>query len=883
MMIKRRIKSLTALAAAAVLITSEAAAAFAENDDFLNDDGDFSFYETVPDYIFPENGDKVDELIEHICFGEWPDYEPENDGSEDEQLPSRFDLRDVNGVCYVPEVRSQDPFGTCWSFGSIAAAEITLAYQLGLDFNTASEFEKASVDLSEKHFAWFSYLPLPENSPFYKSQSGEGYHYKVYDEGIDTDDETWIPYDFGGHAHYAAVLFSEGVGPTLEAEVPYINNDGTWDASIYTITITDDDYQESDYIHEPLSPDRESINAFVAEYIKDHPGIKNYNTDYHGQNGVFYKMSLLRTTNGDWSVDESKRFQSIFLKHSNILPAPASMDPFTSEYRYCEEATTAIKKELLSGKGVAVTIYSDHSMPGYVDESENVYLSFHTSDGRVAESTDDADIWAHYTYCDGYDPSDPYSGNYCHYANHVVCIVGYDDDFPKEYFNDPNSTIGGNGAWIARNSWGSKDNSDISARYDWGNGGDGYFYISYYDQSLDTAESYDFEMFSPEDEGRGLDLYDLFPNFNYMVSASEEPIYMANTFTADEDEIIRDVGIMTALPDLTAKVSVYLLNNGAVSPVDGKKVAETEESFEYKGYHTIRLDNEVPIEKNQKYSVVLELLRGDGMYVFEINRAENKAAHDEYESYRKQAYLEEYGSLEGYKDESPLYGIMIVNEGESWLGAGDDMSTDWRDLTKVIESFKLVDSDIMGGQFNDYDNFPIRSYPYTSLIEFCNSVDNEKAVYNAGDKIEGVLTVTNYSATEAYEELELKCSLMDLGKDGIIHVIEPAERITIPYTYTVKEEDLGKKELTSEITVYIYGERFVPNEKFSTLSFTVRVADKKPEPPAVTDEIKYEKSEQVTVSDKDTNITPIIIISAVVLAAAILSVVFIIVIRKKRR
>ncbi len=819
---KRTIKKAAALAAAAALVTAGTAESYAENDEFFFDD-------ITPNYTFPENGDKVDELINNIYFGDWTDPVPEDDDGEDEELPSKFDLRDVDGVCYVPEVRSQSPFGTCWSFGAVAAAEISIAYQLGFDFNTADDYEKAALDLSEKHLSWFSYTPLPDNSPFYSSQSGEGYHYKVYDEGIDTDEETRIPYDFGGHAHYAAVLFSEGVGPALEVDVPYINNAGTWSVSIYTITVTDDDWQETDYRYGPIAPDSESIKAYLAEYAKEHPGIKDYDTEYHGQNGVYYKMALERTEDGDWSLDESKRFQSIFLKHSNILPAPASMAPYSSEYMYNEKATLAIKKELLAGKGVAVTMFSDHSTPEYVDDFENPFLSFHTSEGRIAEYTDEADIWAHYTYCAGYDPSDPYAENYCHYSNHVVCIVGYDDDFPQEYFYDPHGTIGGNGAWIARNSWGSRENSDPTAVYDWGNGGDGYFYISYYDQSLDTAESYDFELFTNEDEGRSLELYDLFPQFNYQTATSDTPVYMANVFTADNDEIISDVGIMTALPGLTAKVSVYLLDEGAVSPANGKKVTGAEETFGYMGYHTMKLDDEIAVSDGQRYSVVLELVRSDGKYVFEINRTENKAAHDEYETYRKEAYIEEYGSLDGYEDESPLYGVMIVNKGESWLGAGDEGSADWRDLADVIETFRLIDTDIMGGAYNDYDNFPIRSYPYASLFEVHNSVINEKPVYDEGDEVEGIITVSNYSALEPYEDVNLNCSLFDLGEDGEIPLLEPGDEITLTYSYFVTAEDLGKGTLTSDISVFIGGEQIELNEKFSDLSFRVKVADKKPE------------------------------------------------------
>ena len=82
--------------------------------------------------------------------------------SKADSFPAKFDLRN-HGT--VTPVKSQSPFGTCWSFATMAASETSLLNTLGM---TAEEYKAkygSDMDLSEKHLAWFTANALPEQDP----------------------------------------------------------------------------------------------------------------------------------------------------------------------------------------------------------------------------------------------------------------------------------------------------------------------------------------------------------------------------------------------------------------------------------------------------------------------------------------------------------------------------------------------------------------------------------------------------------------------------------------------------------------------------------------------------------------------------------------------
>ena len=60
---------------------------------------------------------------------------------------------------YVSSVKQQNPFGTCWGFAAIAAAETSIMSEIGMPVTDGWE-----LDLSEHHLAWFAKQAIPKRT-----------------------------------------------------------------------------------------------------------------------------------------------------------------------------------------------------------------------------------------------------------------------------------------------------------------------------------------------------------------------------------------------------------------------------------------------------------------------------------------------------------------------------------------------------------------------------------------------------------------------------------------------------------------------------------------------------------------------------------------------
>lgn len=185
-------------------------------------------------------------------------------------------------------------------------------------------------------------------------------------------------------------------------------------------------------------------------------------------------------------------------------------------------------------------------------------------------------------------------------TNHMIAVVGWDDNFAASKFNS-NKKPAGNGAWLCKNSWGSG----------WGNGS-GYFWISYYDTSI-----CDFIGFTTQPA-------DKFDN-NYTYNADEcwnsihgdKAKTIANVFTAKYSEKLSAVSTYTLNPGVTVNAKIYknVSLGEANNPTNGELMQSVTVTLQNAGYHTIDLPESVALEHGCVFSVVIEMTASPSGYL----------------------------------------------------------------------------------------------------------------------------------------------------------------------------------------------------------------------------------------------------------------------------
>lgn len=310
---------------------------------------------------------------------------------------------------------------------------------------------------------------------------------------------------------------------------------------------------------------------------------------YHGKNMEIINNSrtgepMYYSGEDDWSLDPSMHFmQSFELEGCYALNSPAKMDEDCSCY-IDGDSLNQIKKALYDGNGVEMAFYADTYLPN-TSPGEPLFIN--------------TDTWAHWT-------------SEWIYPNHAVCIVGWDDNYPKENFlKAPDGSLPeGDGAWIVKNSWGAKSN-EFPNKFDWGN--EGYFYLSYYDRSAMEFRFFDYNVSDFAEDYYYINQYDFMPD---MMEREDTSVYsngetrMINVFKAEDPQRLRAISCENAVANIDARIEVFLLDEDYTSPINDTPVLTLNRHLDYAGYHKIKLDEEeyLDLAAGQNYSVAVTLV-----------------------------------------------------------------------------------------------------------------------------------------------------------------------------------------------------------------------------------------------------------------------------------
>ena len=219
-------------------------------------------------------------------------------------------------------------------------------------------------------------------------------------------------------------------------------------------------------------------------------------------------------------------------------------------------------------------------------------------------------IYKHGPVATTMDAADPafkaYTGGVYEYydsllVNHAVLLVGWDDN------------LGPEGAWIAKNSWGT----------DWGM--DGYCYIAYGAAKIGTLSSY-ISSYKDYDISESMMYYDEGGFFCFgeegffvdisSIGAGKPTAWCAAVFTPDITGIIRSVDFWTTSVDAFYEIRIYdQMVDGSMRRLRSIQWGKCEEL----GYYSIPLFNPVPVSSGDSFVIVIKLTTPEYNYPIPVD------------------------------------------------------------------------------------------------------------------------------------------------------------------------------------------------------------------------------------------------------------------------
>ena len=561
-------------------------------------------------------------------------------------LPVSYDLRTYGRI---PPIRSQNPWGTCWSFAALSSVESNyLTRLLNADPNERAKISKLASELdnpkdinfSPLHLAWFT--------------KNDADRTRAAGNDADTEKKAWansMTIFEGGFPNWSLAYLARLDGPVLETDIPYFSYDFLEKAG----------YSPSTWIELSKVGGRPTYREFLSlarikgavsqddqiPEVSDtaNNAAKNYNVK-------------LRLTDAFFG---SKVTTGLSIGMRDDIQAD---DPVL-------RPDPAMTKRLIMQYGAVEICYFVADDKLYTNPKTHAYY---------------------------------YDGEFNKSVNHAVAIIGWDDNYPKENFNEGHRPSI-NGAWLVRNNWSTAwPNPEDSDKPD-----GGYFWISY-EMPIQMTLAYILE-----DMPENIRVYEHDP-LGYCKEAGyadNKTAWAANAFKVKSGgEKLEGISFYTTDSNAKVEWKIYTQSERpAVTPYNetAQLILSGSDTFEYPGYHTVKFaaSDQKSLTKGEYFTVVLKITNSEYFcpvaVELKFQGGANFAAVHDFESWFSEdgenwedgvsTYLEERGAIK----QTPMNACI-----KAFTIDSDTSDSDVEDDTNFI-------------MFNEVKDFPEVSKPELSV------------------------------------------------------------------------------------------------------------------------------------------------------------------------
>ena len=473
----------------------------------------------------------------------------------DSDLPVSYDLRDYGRV---PPIREQNPWGTCWAFAALSSVESNYLTRLLSDderakvANFAGELaDSRDVNFSPLHLAWFAKNDADRTRAIFTNADTEE---KAWANSMSGTDSGAI--FEGGFPNVSLAYFTRLDGPILETDMPYFSyefiNEMGYSKDIW-LTLKQAnacplyrEFYSLAILKKVVSPDKIPSVSNTANIAGEKFNVK------------------LRLTD---ALFGSKVTTGIVIGARDDIAA-------TEEVLRPDRAMT---KRLIMQYGAVEMCYLATHNEAYLNR--NTHAFYYDEENNVS-------------------------------VNHAVAIIGWDDNYPKENFNEAHRPKI-NGAWLVRNNW----NTDWPNPEDkvTGNPDGGYFWLTY-EQPIQMTLAY-----IVEDMPENIRVYEHDP-MGYCKEAGykdNKTAWAANAFKVKSSgEKLEGISFYTTDSNTKVEWTIYTQKDRpAVTPYDdtAQRILSGSDTFEYPGYHTVKFSgaDQKSLTKGEYFTVVLKFTNSE--------------------------------------------------------------------------------------------------------------------------------------------------------------------------------------------------------------------------------------------------------------------------------